>query len=156
MHESWCDNESRLSILVRNEIDLLWSLANNAILVVCPIKFVFSCLSDSGWIGSGANRFGFNSVPVISGLGEHQLNNSSGQFGFDSGHIRFWVNSSHYSFESVRFWVTFVGSTPTHVGSGLVSDSSVRVIRFGSLLSGLVTGYQLTSIDQMRLHSETN
>ena len=49
--------------------------------------------------------FRFNSVRVISGSGLHRVNKSLGQFGFDSGHIGFQVNSGHYSFGSVRFWV---------------------------------------------------
>ena len=84
-------------ILVRNENEFLWSLADNVILIVYPIKFIFSCLFYSGSIGSVTNRFGFN-----SDLGLHRINKSSGQFGFDSGHIRFRVNSDHYSFGSVR------------------------------------------------------
>ena len=76
-------NELRLLILVRNENELLWSSADNVILIVHPIKFIFSCLSYSGRIGSNTNRFGFNSVRVISGSGQQQVNKSSGQFGFD-------------------------------------------------------------------------
>ena len=76
---------------------------HNVILFVYPIKFVFSCLSYSGWIGSGTNRFGFNSIRVVSNSGLHRVNKSLGRFGFDSGHIGFRVNSGHYSFKSVRF-----------------------------------------------------
>ena len=116
----------RLSILVRNEDKLLWSSANNIILIIYPIKFIFSCLFHSGWIDSGTNRFGFNSVRVISGSGLYWINESSVgsgsvrfisdygsnrvnkisvRFGFGSGHIGFRVNSGCYSFGSVRFWV---------------------------------------------------
>ena len=56
-----------------------------------------------GWIGSGINRFGFNSVQVISGSGLYRVNTCSGKFEFDSDHIEFRVNSGHYSFRSVRF-----------------------------------------------------
>jgi len=59
-------------------------------------------------IGSGTNRFGFNSVRVISGSGLHQVNKNSGQFGFDSGHVEFRVNSGHYSFGAVWFWVSSI------------------------------------------------
>jgi len=65
-------------ILVRNENEHLWSLADNVILVVYLLKFIFSYLSYSGWIGSGTNQFGFNSVRVISGSGLHRIDKSSG------------------------------------------------------------------------------
>jgi len=54
-----------LSILVKNENELLWSAADNVILVVYPVKFIFSCLSSSGWIGQvqiGSGHFGFGSA----------------------------------------------------------------------------------------------
>jgi len=38
VHESWCDNELRLSILVRNENELFLSSADNIIVVIYPIK----------------------------------------------------------------------------------------------------------------------
>ena len=130
MHESWYDNELRLSILVRNENELLWSSADNVIFIY-PIKFIFSCLSYSGWIGSGTNRFGFYSVRVISGSGLYRVNKSLGQFGFDSGHIRFRINSDHYSFGSVRFWVVqFWISSRNRFNS--------FSCRIGSLLPGLL------------------
>jgi len=103
---------------------------HNVILFVYPIKFVFSCLSYSGRIGSGTNRFGFNLVRVNSG---------SGQFGFDSGHIGFWVNSVYYSFGSVRFWVGSISDFGSKsVQLFLVSVRVwLQVVRFGSLLPGL-------------------
>ena len=94
----------KLSILVRNENELLSSSTDNVILTIYPLKFVLRYLAYLGWIGSGTNQFGFNSVWAISGLSLHWVNKSSGQFEFDSGHIGFQVNSSHYSFRSVRFW----------------------------------------------------
>ena len=126
-------------ILVRNENEHLWSLADNIILVVHPLKFIFSYLSYLGWIGLGTNRFEFNSVQVISLSDLHRVNKSSGQFGFDSGYIGFRVNLGHHSFGSLQFRVGSVlgrfnfefrveiSSTLSHVGSGLVSDHSVRV-----------------------------
>ena len=101
----------------------------NVILVVHPIKFVFSCLSYSGWIGSGTNRFGFNLVRVILGSGLHQVNKSSGRFGFDSG---------HYSFGSVRFWVGLISDFGSKsVQLFLMSVRGwFRVVWFGSFGSG--------------------
>jgi len=101
-------------ILVKNESELLWSLADDVILVVYPLKFIFSYSSYSGWISSDTNRFGFNSVRVISGSRLHQVNKSSGHIGF-----RVEINS-----------------TLSHVGLGLVSGRSIRVIQFGSFGSG--------------------
>ena len=134
MHELWCDNELRLSILVRNENELLWSLADNVILVVYPIKFVFSCLSYSGWIDLGTN-----SVRVISGSSLHRVNKSSGQFEFDSSHIGFWVNSDHYSFGSVRFWIGSISDFGSKSVRLFLMSVRVwfRVVRFGLLLPGL-------------------
>ena len=48
-------------------------------------------MSYSDWIRSGTNRFGFNSVRVVSGSGLHRVNKSSSQFGFDSDYIGIWV-----------------------------------------------------------------
>jgi len=123
VHESWCDNELRLSILIRNENELLWSSADKVILVVYLIKFVFSCLSYLDWIGSGTSWFGFNSVRVISGSDLHRVNKSSGQFGFDSCHIGFRVGSSRFNirisgrnqFNSFSYWF---GSDFRLFGSG--------------------------------------
>ena len=111
MPESWCDNELRLSILVRNETELLWLSADNIILVVYPIKFIFTCLSYSGWISLGTNRFGFNLLRFISGSGLHRVNKSSGQFRFDSGHIEFRsirviTVLSRFGFGSVQFRIS--------------------------------------------------
>ena len=113
MQESWCDNELRSSILIKNENELLWSSADNIILVIYPIKFIFSCLFYSGWIGSGLIRFGLFRVRVyirsirvrvssdlvrfISGYGSNWVNKISGQFGFDL---------DHYSFGSVQFQIS--------------------------------------------------
>jgi len=126
-------HELRLSILVWNENDLLRSSVDNVILVVYPIKFLFTWL-----FYSSTNRFGFNSVRIISGSGLHRVNKNSGQFGFDSGHVGFRVNSGHYSFGSVRFWVGSI----SNFGSKLVQlffmsvRVWVRVVRFGSFGSG--------------------
>ena len=88
----------------------------------------------------GTNRFGFNSVRVILCSDLHRVNKSSGQFRFDSGHIGFRVNSGHYNFGSVRFWV---GSISDFVSKSVrLFLMSVRVwfqvVRFGLLLPGLV------------------
>ena len=140
MHESWCDNELKLSILVRNENELLWSSADNVILVVYPIKFVFTCVFYSGWIGSGTNWLGFNSVQIISGSDLHRVNKSLGQFRFDSGHVRLPVNSSHYSFRSVRLWVGSISDFGSKSVQLFLMSVRVwfRVVQFGSLLPGLI------------------
>jgi len=133
VHESWCHNELRLSILVRNENELLLSSVDNVILVVYTIKFIFSCLSYWGWIGLGTNWFGFNLIRVISDLGLHRVNKSSDQFRFDSDHIGFWVNSGHYNFGSLRFWVGSISD----FGSKSVQLFSCRFKSgFGSFGSG--------------------
>ena len=62
-------------------------------------------LFHSGWIGSGTNRFGFNSVRVISGSGLYRINKISDQFGFGLGHFGFRVKSVQHDFGSVWFWV---------------------------------------------------
>ena len=131
MHESWCDNELRLSNLVKNENELLWSSTNNVILVVYPIKFVFSYVSYSG-----------NSARVILDWGLHRINKSSGQFGFYLGHmgqfgsLQFRVGAvlGRFNFE---FRVE-ISSTLSHVASGLISSHSIRVIWFELLLRGLI------------------
>jgi len=82
----------------------------------------------------GTNWFGFNSVRFISSSGLHWVNKSSGQFGFDSGHIGFRVNSGHYSFGPVRFWVGSISNFRSK--SVQLFLVSVRVVRFGSFGSG--------------------
>jgi len=128
----------KLSILIINKNELLWSSADNVILLVYPIKFAFSCLSYSGWIGSGTNQFGFNSVRLISGSSLHRVNKSSSQFGFDSGHIEFRVNSGHYSFGSVRFWVGLISDFGSKLVQLFLMSVRVwfRVVRFRSFGSG--------------------
>ena len=103
------------------------------------MKFVFTCLFYSGWIGSDTNRFGFNSVRVISGSDLHRVNKSSSQFGFDSGHIGFRVNSGHYSFGPVRFWVDLISDFESKSVQLFLISVQVwfRVVRFGSLLPSL-------------------
>ena len=64
-------------------------------------------------------------MQVISGSGLHRVYESSGQFGFDSGHIGFRSK---------------IGLTLSHVDSG----RSVWVILFGSLLPGLVEIYYIS------------
>ena len=83
-------------------------------------------------------------VRLISSYGSNQVNKISDQFGFDSDHIGFRLSSSHYSFGSVQFWVSLIsdfgskiGSTLSHVDSGLGFGRLVWVNRIGSLSSGL-------------------
>jgi len=122
----------------RNENELLWSLAENVILVIYPIKFVFSCLPI--WvglirvqIGSGLIRFGSFRVRVYIGSIRVQISSNSIRVIEDFGSIRFITVSGRFNFE---FQVK-IGSTLSHVGSSLVSGRSGRVVRFGSLLPGL-------------------
>ena len=134
MHESRCDNELRLSILVRNANKLFWSSTDNVSLIVYPMKFVFNCLSYSGWISSGTNRFGFNSVWVISDSDLHRVNKSSSQFGFDSGHIGFWVItvSGRFGFGSVQFRISdrnWFNSFSRRFGSDFELFGSGRLVR---------------------------
>ena len=89
-------------------------------------------------ISSGTNRFGFNSVRVISSSDLHRVNKSSDQFGFNSGHVGFRVNSGHYSFGSVQFWVDSIsdfGSKSIQLFLMLVRVW-FRVVLFGSFGSG--------------------
>jgi len=151
VHESWCDNKLRLSILVGNENWLLWSSADNVILVVYLIKFVFTCLFYSGWsvrvqIGSGLIRFGSFRVRV---------NKSSGQLGFDSGHVGFRINSDHYSFGSVRFWIGSISDFGLKSVQLFLISVQVwfRVVRFGSLLPGLVTRHMSPELKCLMMRS---
>ena len=105
------------------------------------------------------NRFGFGSVRVISGhsgsvrfgsfrvifgSGLDRINKISGRFDFGLGHfgfglIRVNTTSGRFGSGSVQFWFRIeFGSDLSDVGSGLVSGRSVRFIRFGSVLPGLV------------------
>ena len=109
-------------------------LADNVILVVYPIKFIFNYLSYSGWISSGTNRFGFNLVRIISGSGLHRVNKSSGQFGFDSGHIGFRVITvlGRFDFLSVQFRIlgrNRFNSFSCRFGAGFGLFGSGRSIR---------------------------
>ena len=107
-------------ILVRNENELLWVLADNVILVIYPIKFIFIFLSYSGWIDSCTNRLEFNLVRVyigsirvrvssdlirvISNFGLIWVITVSGRFGFGSVQFRILgqnrLNSFSYQFGS--------------------------------------------------------
>jgi len=140
VHESWCDNELRLSILVRNENELLWSSADNVILVVYPIKFIFSCLSYSSWIGWGTNRFGSFQVRVYIGSIRVRVSSDSIRVISNFGSIRIITVSSWFGLGSVQFRIE-IGSTLSHVGSGLISVCSVWVVWFGSLLPGLSNSF---------------
>ena len=118
MHKSWCGNELRLSILVRNENELLWSSADYVILVVYSIKFVFNCLSSSGWIGSGTNRFGPFWVRVYIGSIRVRVSSGSIRVISDFESIRvitvsdrfdFWVGSIlNFGSKSVQLFVMSV------------------------------------------------
>jgi len=131
----WIEIELRISILVRNENGLLWSSVDNVILVVYSIKFVFSCLSYSGWIGSGTNRFGFNSVRVYIWSIRVHIRSDSIQVVWDFGSIRVVLD-----FESVRFWVVSISDFGSKSVQLFLMSVWVwfRVVRFGSLLPGLV------------------
>jgi len=73
-------------------------------------------------------------------LGLHRVNKSSGQFEFDSGHIEFRVNSSHYNFGSVWFWIGLILDSGSKSVQLFLMSVRVwfRVVRFGSLLPGLL------------------
>ena len=107
------------------------------------------------------DRFGYNSVRVISGSGLYQVKGSSGRFGFGSVHFELRVTSDQQDFGSVRVISNFglnriimvldrfgfglvqfrisvkIGSTFSLVGSDMVSGHWVRVNWIGSLLPGL-------------------
>jgi len=124
VHE-WCDNELILSILVRNENELLRSLADNVILVVYPIKFIFNCLFYSGWIDSGTNRFRFYSVRVILGSSLHRVN----KIRASSDSIR--VISNFRSIRVITVWGRFgFGSVQFRISDRNRSNSFS--CRFGS------------------------
>ena len=95
----------RLSILVRNENELLWSSADNFILVVYPIKFVFSCVSYLVWISLGTNRFEFNSVQVYIGSIRVRVNLDLIRVISDFGSIGVITVSDRFSFGSVQFQI---------------------------------------------------
>ena len=117
MHESWYDNELRLSILVRNESELLFY--DHQLIMLFYLFILF-----------GLDRFEYKSIRVISGSGLHRINKSPGQFGSywilgQFGLLQFQIGSVLDRF-NFKFRVE-IGSTLPHVGSGLVSGHSIRV-----------------------------
>jgi len=133
VHESWCDNELRLSILVRNENELLWWSTNNVILVIYPIKFIFNCLSYSGWIGSGLICFRSFQVRVYIGSKRVRVSSDSIRAISNFGSIRVITVSGRFGFGFVQFRISGRNRFNSffHVSSGLISGCSVWVVRFG-------------------------
>ena len=132
-------NELKLSILVRNENELLWLSADNVVLVVYPIKFIFSCLSYSSRIGSGLIRFGSFRVGVYIKLIRVRVNSDSIRVISILGLIRVITVSGWFGFRSVQFWI---------LGRNRFNSFSYR---FGSDFGmfGLTRSVQITFIRSM-------
>ena len=69
MHKSWCDNELKLSILIRYKNKILWSSIDNVILIVDSIKLILVVYpnrveSIPVQIGSSLIRFGSFRISV--------------------------------------------------------------------------------------------
>ena len=137
MHESWYDNELKLLILVRNKNEFLWLLADNVILVVY-LKFFFTCLFYSGWIGSGLIRFGSFRIRVYIGSIRVRVRFGSCR------------NSGHYNFGWVRLWIGSISNFGSKSVQLFLMSIWVwfRIVRFGSLLSGLLMTHIFRSYKQ--------
>ena len=88
-------------------------------------------------IVSGLIRFGSFRVRVYIGLIRVRVSSDSVRVSSDFGSLQFCFGSVLGRF-NFGFRVE-IGSTLFHVGSGLISNCSVRIVQYGSLLPGLAT-----------------